>query len=45
MKQSRFTGLLFCAAMVFFLTSCGGDGSKEKTSTDSTTAADTDHHL
>ncbi len=37
MKQSRFAGLLFCAAMVFFLTSCGGDGSKEQTSTDSTT--------
>jgi hypothetical protein len=37
MKKSKFTGLLFCAAMVFFLTSCGGDGSKEETSTDSTT--------
>jgi len=40
MKKSRFTGLLFCAAMVFFLTSCGGDESKEKASTDST-AGDT----
>jgi len=37
MKQSRFNGKLFCAAMVFFLTSCGGDGSKEKTSTDTDT--------
>lgn len=36
MKKSKFTGLLFCAAMVFFLTSCGGDGSKKETSTDST---------
>ncbi len=41
MKRSRFTGVLFCAAMLFFLTSCGGDGSKEKTSTDSTTAEST----
>ena len=37
MKKSKFTGLLFCVAIVFFLTSCGGDGSKEETSTDSTT--------
>jgi hypothetical protein len=37
MKRSRFAGLLFCAAMVFFLTSCGGGGNKEQTSTDSTT--------
>jgi hypothetical protein len=36
MKKSKFTGLLFCAAMVFFLTSCGGEGSKKETSTDST---------
>jgi len=41
MKQSRFTGVLFCIAMVFFLTSCGGDGSKEQTNTDSTTAETT----
>ena len=41
MKRSRFTGVLFCAAMLFFLTSCGGDGSKEKTNTDSTTAEST----
>ncbi|MDP9230492.1 MAG: hypothetical protein M3O67_07455, partial [Bacteroidota bacterium] len=40
MKRSRFAGLLFCAAMIFFLTSCGGDGSKEQTSTDSTTTVD-----
>ena len=39
MKQSRFTGLLFCLAMVFFLTSCGGGGTNEQASTD-TTAAD-----
>ena len=38
MKQSRFPGMLFCAAIVFFLTSCGGDGSKE-TTTDSTTVS------
>ena len=37
MKWSRSASLLFCAAMVFFLTSCGGDGSKEQTTTDSTT--------
>ena len=37
MKQFRFAGLLFCAAMVFLLTSCGGNESKEQTSTDSTT--------
>jgi hypothetical protein len=41
MKRSRFTGLLFCIAMVFFLTSCGGDDSKEKASTDSSTADST----
>ncbi len=39
MKQIRFTGMLFCAATVFFLTSCGGSGSEEKTSTDSTTTS------
>ena len=38
MKQFRFTGMLFCTALLFFLTSCGGDGSKETTSTDSTAA-------
>ncbi|MCW3117646.1 MAG: hypothetical protein JWM28_1728 [Chitinophagaceae bacterium] len=41
MKQSRFTSMLFCAAMVFFLTSCGGSGSGEKTSADSTATTDT----
>jgi hypothetical protein len=35
MKQSRFTGMLFFAAMVFFLTSCGGNGTEEKASKDS----------
>jgi hypothetical protein len=41
MKQSSFAGSLFCAAMVIFLMSCGGDGSKEQTSTDSTSAETT----
>lgn len=41
MKQFRFTGMLFCTAMVFFLSSCGEDGSKEKTSTDTITAEST----
>jgi hypothetical protein len=38
MKQSRCTGMLFCAALVFFLTSCGGNGSEEKTNKDTTAA-------
>jgi hypothetical protein len=38
MKQSRFFGMLFCAATVFLLTSCGGGGGEEKASKDSTTA-------
>ncbi len=38
MKQFRLASLLFCTAMVFFLISCGGDGTKEETSTDSTAA-------
>jgi len=38
MKQSRFTGMLFCAAMVFFLTSCGGSGSGESANKDSAAA-------
>src|ERR1700730_13599653 len=42
MKKSKFTGLLFCAAMVFFLTSCGGEGSKKETSTDSTATTTVD---
>ena len=39
MKQSRCTGMLFCVALVFLLTSCGGNGSEEKTNKD--TAATT----
>jgi hypothetical protein len=39
MRQSRFIGLLFCAAMAFLLPSCGGSGN-EKTTTDSTGTAD-----
>src|SRR6266853_996051 len=38
MKCSRFTGLLFGAAMVFFLSSCGGNETKESASKDSTAA-------
>jgi hypothetical protein len=38
MKQFKFTGMLFYAAVVFFLTSCGGSGGEEKAGTDSTTA-------
>ena len=42
MNKSKFTGLLFSAALVFFLTSCGGEGSKKETSTtDSTTTTTT----
>jgi hypothetical protein len=41
MKRSKFAGLLFCAAMLFILSSCGGDGSKEQTSADSSTAETT----
>lgn len=40
MKQSQFTGLLFCAALSFLLTSCGGHGNEKTTATDSA-AADT----
>jgi hypothetical protein len=40
MKQSRFTGSLFCAALVFLLSSCGGSGSEKTAATDST-ATDT----
>lgn len=36
MKRSRFAGLLFCAAMVFFFTSCGNNESTEQTIADST---------
>ncbi|HLG39725.1 MAG TPA: hypothetical protein VI461_08650 [Chitinophagaceae bacterium] len=41
MKPSRLNGLLFGAALVFFLTSCGGDGSEEKATGDSSTTTDT----
>jgi len=42
MKRSRFTSLLFCAAMVLFLASCGGNETKEKsTGTDTTSNTDT----
>jgi hypothetical protein len=36
MKRLRFLSLLFCAAILFFLTSCGGNESKETTNTDTT---------
>jgi len=39
MKQSRFFIMLSSAAMVLFLTSCGGSGNGEKTNTDTTKAA------
>jgi hypothetical protein len=42
MKQSRFSLLLPCAAIIFFLVSCGGNEQKESsesTTADSTTAA------
>jgi hypothetical protein len=35
MKRNRFISLLFCTAFVIFLTSCGGSGSEEKSTTDS----------
>ena len=41
MKRLQFPGLLFCAAILFFLTSCGGDESKEKTNTDTTAVENT----
>ena len=41
MNQHRFTSLLFCAAMVLFLASCGGSGEKSSDTTDSTTTTDT----
>jgi hypothetical protein len=40
MKRPTLAKLLFCAAMIFFLTSCGDGGSDNKTSNDSTTADD-----
>lgn len=41
MKRSKLAGLLLYAATLFFLSSCGGDGSKEQASADSTTAETT----
>jgi hypothetical protein len=41
MKRSKLAGLLFYAATLFFLNSCGGDGSKEQTNTDTSTAETT----
>jgi len=44
MSQSRFTCMLFCASMVFFLSSCGGNEEKsttDTTNTDTTTTATT----
>jgi hypothetical protein len=38
MKRSKLAGLLFYAATLFFLNSCGGDGSKEQTNADTATA-------
>jgi len=41
MNHHKFTSMLFCAAMVLFLTSCGGNEEKpstETTSTDTTTS-------
>jgi len=38
MKRSGFAGLLFCAAILFFLASCGGNENKEQTNTDSNSA-------
>jgi hypothetical protein len=40
MKLFRFNGMLFYAAMAFFLASCSGNGNKE-TNTDTTATADT----
>jgi hypothetical protein len=41
MKQSKLACMLLCVAMPFFFTSCGGDGSEKKMSTDSTAADST----
>jgi hypothetical protein len=42
MKRIRLTGLLYCAALVFFLTSCNSDGTEDKPTGDTnTTATDT----
>ena len=41
MKRFMFTGMLFYAAMLFFLVSCGGNGNAKKTNTDTIATADT----
>ena len=41
MKHFKFYGVLFFTAILFLFISCGGDGSKESTSTDSTTPEST----
>ncbi|MES1224497.1 MAG: hypothetical protein ABUT20_53885, partial [Bacteroidota bacterium] len=38
MKKSTFTGSLVCAALVLFLSSCGGAGTKKETGTTDSTA-------
>ncbi len=38
MKQSKFTCMLFCAAMVFIFSSCGGNGDGNNAGKDSSTA-------
>jgi hypothetical protein len=38
MKRFKFTSLLFCAATLFFLSSCGDGGSEEKPDKDTSTA-------
>jgi hypothetical protein len=40
MKRSTLASLLFCPAMIFFLTSCGDGGNDNKTTNDSTIADD-----
>lgn len=41
MKQYRFTSILFCAVLAFFLTSCGESEQKTSTDSDSTTVEST----
>lgn len=41
MKLLKFTGLLFCAASLLSLTSCGGSESKEETTDSTNVSADT----
>src|SRR5438067_1364742 len=42
MNQSRFTSLLFCAAMVVFLISCNSGSNEEKSTADTTATTTTD---